>query len=291
VKPAAFEYIRPRSVTEALETLHVHGDDAKVLAGGQSLVPLMNFRLTRPRVLVDLNGLGELAYIRSIDGSLVIGAMTRQRAIETSPVLRERSPLLSEATPWIGHIPIRTRGTIGGSIVHADPAAEYPAVLVALDAELTLARRGGERRIGASDFFQTYLTTDIAPDELLTAIRIPDLPPRTSVAFLELARRHGDFAIVACAAALTIDAEGVITRARIALGGVGPTPLRARGAEAVLTGQRPAKALLAAAGQSAASETDPPDDLHASADYRREMSAVFTRRTLARALAAAGVDV
>lgn len=291
MKPAPFEYVCPASLAEALEHLHQHGDDAKALAGGQSLVPLMNFRLTRPGMIVDLNRLGELAYIRPLDGGLALGAMVRQRTIETSTVVRERSPLLYEATPLIGHIPIRTRGTIGGSLVHADPAAEYPVVMVALDARLQLQRRGGTREVAASDFFRTYLTTDIAPTELLTEIRVPGLPGRSGVAFLELTRRHGDFAIAAAAAAITLDGTGAIAQARVALGGVGPTPIRARRAEAVLAGQRPTRSLVEEAGRAAATETDPPDDIHASAEYRREMSAVFTRRALTRALSTLGVGL
>lgn len=289
MKPAPFEYVRPASLAEALQTLHQHGDEAKVLAGGQSLVPMMNFRLARPAVLVDLNGLADLAYLRPLDGGLAVGAMTRQRAVEKSALVRERLPLLAEAVPWIGHLPIRTRGTVGGSLVHADPAAELPVVMVALDAELTVARTGGTRTVRAADFFTGYLSTDVAPDEILTEIRVPGLAPGAAVAFLELARRHGDFAIVAAAAAVVPDGKGAIREARIALGGVGPTPVRARRAEAMLAGQRPNAELLAAAAASAREETDPPADIHASAEYRREMSAVFTRRALVAALGRLGL--
>jgi CO/xanthine dehydrogenase FAD-binding subunit len=289
MKPAVFEYVRPGSLEEALEVLRQRGDDAKVLAGGQSLVPLMNFRLARPAVIVDLNGLGALAYIRAEDGGLALGAMTRQRTIEKSAVVRERAPLLAEATPWIGHLPIRTRGTIGGSLVHADPAAEYPVVMMAMDAELTLVRQGGVRRVAAADFFETYLSTTIRPDEILTEIRLPALPPRAGVAFLEISRRHGDFAIVAAAAVVNLDAAGAIAEARIALGGVGPRPVRARAAERLLAGQRPTASLVAEAARAVMPETDPPEDIHASAEYRREMSAVFARRALTAALGALGV--
>lgn len=289
MKPAPFEYVRPGSLAEALQALHQHGDEAKVLAGGQSLVPMMNFRLARPAVLVDLNGLADLAYLRPLGGGLAVGAMTRQRAVEKSPLVRERLPLLAEAVPWIGHLPIRTRGTVGGSLAHADPAAELPAVMVALDAELTVARTGGTRKVRAADFFTGYLSTDIAPDEILTEIRVPGLAPGAAVAFLELARRHGDFAIVAAAAAVVPDGQGAIREARIALGGVGPTPVRARRAEAMLAGQRPSAELLAAAAASAREDTDPPADIHASAEYRREMSAVFTRRALVAALGRLGL--
>jgi len=291
MKPAPFEYVRPASLVDALEVLHQHGDDAKVLAGGQSLVPLMNFRLARPAVLVDLNGLPELAYIHANGDGLALGAMTRQREIERSTVVRERSPLLAEATPLIGHLPIRTRGTIGGSLVHADPAAEYPVVMVALDAEFTVARKGGSRRVAAADFFRTYLSTAIEPDEILTEVRVPGQPPHARAAFLEISRRHGDFALVAAAAAVEVDGGGRIVWARIALGGVGPTPVRARPAEAMLTGQHPTQALIGAAAATVMAQTDPPDDIHASAEYRREMSAVFTRRALTAALAKLDVRI
>jgi CO/xanthine dehydrogenase FAD-binding subunit len=189
----------------------------------------------------------------------------------------------------IGHLPIRTRGTIGGSLVHADPAAEYPVVMVAMDAELTLARRGGTRTVSAADFFETYLSTAIAPDEILTDIRLPDLPRAAGVAFLEISRRHGDFAIVAAAAAVALATGGAIAEARIALGGVGPRPVRARAAERLLAGQRPTAPLVAEAARAVMPETDPPEDIHASAEYRREMSAVFTRRALTAALGTLGV--
>jgi CO/xanthine dehydrogenase FAD-binding subunit len=289
MKPASFEYVRPASLEDALEVLRQRGDDAKVLAGGQSLVPMMNFRLARPAVLVDLNPLANLAYIRTENHGLAIGAMTRQRTIEKSALVRERAPLLAEATPWIGHLPIRTRGTIGGSLVHADPAAEYPVVMVALDAELTLARGTGTRRVPAADFFDTYLSTTIAPDEILTEILVPSLTPGAGVAFVEISRRHGDFAIVAAAAVVDLDSSGRVAEARIALGGVGPKPVRGRAAERMLTGQRPTAALLLEASRSVMAETDPPEDIHASAEYRREMSAVFTRRALTAALAKLGV--
>jgi CO/xanthine dehydrogenase FAD-binding subunit len=289
VKPAPFEYVRPDSRDEALEVLRQRGDDAKILAGGQSLVPMMNFRLARPAVLVDLNGLSNLMYVRVEDHGLAVGAMTRQRTIEKSALVRDLAPLLAEATPWIGHLPIRTRGTIGGSLVHADPAAEYPVVMVALGAELTLARTGGTRRVAAADFFDTYLSTTIAPDEILTEIRVPSVAPRAGVAFMEISRRHGDFAIVAAAAVVNLDGTGRIASARVALGGVGPRPVRGDAAERMLAGQRPTAALVAEASTSVMAATDPPEDIHASAEYRREMSAVFTRRALTAALAKLGV--
>lgn len=291
MKPAPFDYVCPRNLADALETLRQRGDDAKCLAGGQSLVPLLNLRLSKPETIVDLNRLTELAHIRPHDGGLAIGALTRQRAIEASALVADRAPLLFEVTPLIGHAPIRTRGTIGGSLAHADPAAEYPAVVLALDGQLRLATTGAERVVPAAEFFITYLTTACEPTEVLTEVTLPPLPPRTGTAFLELTQRHGDFAIVGVAAVVTLDNAGAVARARIVLCGVGSTPLRATLAEGVLQGQRPSRALLADAGRVAMDETDPADDLHGSAEYRREMTAVYTRRTLARALERLGVKL
>src|SRR5256714_4344711 len=237
MKPPRFDYVSPRSIDEALGVLARHGDEAKVLAGGQSLVPLLSFRLVRPAYLVDLNDVGGLAGIRVDDGHLAIGAMTRQRAVETSPLVRQRCPLLAEAMPQIGHVQIRNRGTIGGSLAHADPASELPAVIAALDGELVLQSVRGQRVLTPEQFFMTYLTTAAAPDELLVEVRVPVTPPRTGSAFLEVSRRHGDFALVGVAATVTLDEAGVCTAAAIALTGVGPVPLLARDAARALVGE------------------------------------------------------
>ena len=199
-----------------------------MLAGGQSLVPLLNFRLVRPAYLVDLNEIAGLDGIRLDDGHLAIGAMTRQRAVETSGLVRQRCPLLAEAMPQIGHVQIRNRGTIGGSLAHADPAAELPAVVAALDGELVLRSARGQRMLKPEQFFVAYLTTAAEPDELLVEVRLPAMPPRTGSAFLEVSRRHGDFALVGVAATVTLDADGVCTGGALALTGVGPTPVVAR---------------------------------------------------------------
>src|SRR5207245_2576582 len=211
VKPPKFEYHAPKSLDEALEALGRYDGDAKVLAGGQSLMPLLNFRLARPAALVDLNRIASLAYIREQDGQVRFGAMTRQRTIEFSPVVAQRLPLLKEATRWVGHLPIRTRGTIGGSIAHADPSAEYPAVLAARGGK-------GERVIRAADLFQTYLTTNLAPDEILTEVRLPAMPAGAGYALEEFARRHGDFAIVGIAAIVVREGQRC-KRARLATAG------------------------------------------------------------------------
>jgi CO/xanthine dehydrogenase FAD-binding subunit len=280
---AQFEYLAPASTGEALAMLTEHGEQAKLLAGGQSLVPLMNFRLVRPGYLVDLNGIGDLAGIREEDGHLAIGAMTRQRAVERSPLVQARCPLLAEAMPLIGHFQIRNRGTIGGSLAHADPAAELPAVVAALGGELLAKGPKGERRISSDRFFKGYLTTDLGPDELLVGVSVPVAPPRTGAAFLEVSRRHGDFALVGVAALLTLDAAGVCTRAALALTGVGPVPVVAEEAARVVIGGKPTPAAFEEAGRRVSAALSPDSDIHASAEYRKHVGGVLARRALARA--------
>lgn len=287
MKPAAFAYHDPTTTDEALALLAQFGDEAKPLAGGQSLVPLMNFRLARPAHVIDLNGVAALSYLQVEDGMLRIGAMTRQRAVERSPVVAAGWPLLQAATAYIGHVPIRNRGTVGGSLAHADPAAELPATMAALEAEFVVCSTRGERRLRSKEFFLGYLTTALAPDELLVEVRVPPCPPATSWAFVEVSRRHGDFALVGVAALLTLDATGVIGEARLAFTGAAPTPLRARRAEAWLRGQAPTEAAFREAARLAAQELEPESDLHASADYRREVGGVLARRALAQAAARA----
>jgi len=238
MKPPPFEYFTPASVEDALALLGEHREQAKVLAGGQSLVPLLNFRLARPRYLVDLNGIPHLDYIREEDGWLAIGAMTRQRAVERSALVRDRCPLLAEAMPQIGHVQIRNRGTIGGSLAHADPAAELPAIVAALGGRLVVRGPDGERVMAPERFFVGYLTTALEPFELLVGVRLPVRRSRTGHAFVEVSRRHGDFALVGVAAALTLDAAGACADAALALTGVGPTPVVAAAATRVLVGQR-----------------------------------------------------
>ena len=228
MKPPRFEYAAPEKLDEAVALLSQHGDRAKILAGGQSLVPLLNFRLARPEMLVDVNRVTELAYVRPVQSSVAIGALTRQHTLERAEVIRTKLPIVAEACRLIGHLPIRHRGTVGGSLAHADPASELPAVMVALEAEMTVTRRGGRRTIPAEQFFTGMLTTALAPDELLTEVRVPGLPPRTGGAFIEIARRAGDFALVGIAALVTLDDAGRVSRARLALCGAGPTPIRAR---------------------------------------------------------------
>src|SRR5688572_2688496 len=278
-----FDYLAPASVDEALKLLGELGEGAKLLAGGQSLVPLLNFRLVRPQHLVDLNGLTALAGIRQDDGRLVIGAMTRQRAVETSGLVRERCPLLAEAMPQIGHVQIRNQGTVGGSLAHADPAAELPAVVAALEGELVPRSAHGQRIVKSEPFFVAYLTTAAEPAELLVEVRLPVMPPRTGSAFLEVSRRHGDFALVGVAATVTLDEGGVCTGSAIALTGVGPTPVVAREAARALMGVRPTPEALEDVGRRVSAGLRPDGDLHASSEYRRHVAGVLTRRALARA--------
>jgi carbon-monoxide dehydrogenase medium subunit len=283
MKPPAFQYFAPSSLDEALALRAEHADDCAVLAGGQSLMPMLNLRMAFPGTLIDLAGVGELAGIREWDGGVAIGAMTRQRAAERSTLLSERAPLAARALPNIGHTTIRNRGTVGGSIAHADPAAELPAVALALDAELVAASSSGERTIAARDFFAGFLTTSLAPEELLVEVRLPGLAAGHGVAFIELARRHGDFALVGVAAALALDGGGKIADARLAFIGVGGTPMRAREAEAVLRGEAPGDGVFAEAAECAKTEIDPSDDTHASAAYRRRIAGVLTQRALVEA--------
>lgn len=289
MKPPPFDYLAPASLEEALGALAEHGLDAKPLAGGQSLVPMLNFRLARPGVLVDLNGIEELTGLSPAeDGGLRIGAMARQREAERSRLVRERAPLLSEALPWVGHPQIRNRGTVGGSAAHADPAAELPAVLLALDARLRLRSAGGDREVGGPDFFTGLFTTALEPDELLVAIEVPPPPPGAGWAFEEVARRHGDYALAGVAAAVELDGNGTCRAARVAYVNAGATPLLSEAAAEALLGERPSEELLAEAAEAAAVALEPPEDVHATAAYRRHLARVLTRRVLGLAFRRAG---
>ena len=283
MKPPPFDYHDPHSIVEALELLQRYGDEAKVLAGGQSLMPLLNFRLSAPTVLIDINRVSDLSYIWHEADQLRIGALTRQRQIEFSPLVHKHLPLLHQATTLIGHLPIRTRGTIGGSMVHADPAAEYPAVAVALEAEFVIHGPSGTRVLAAADFFVTYLTTAVRPDELLVEIRFPTTRSTHGSAFVEFARRHGDFALVGIAA--LIDAEGERCHsARLATAGVGPTSTRLREVESMLEHGGLTEKSISAAASRAAELVEPDSDLHASADFRQHLTHVLTQRAIRQAM-------
>ncbi len=287
MKPPKFAYHAPATVDEAIALLTRYGDDAKLLAGGQSLMPLLNFRLTRPAALIDLNRVEGLAGIREVDGQVRFGAMTRQRAIEFSAVVARRLPLLVEATKLVGHLPIRSGGTIGGSIAHADPAAEYPTVLAALDGEVVLRGPRGERVVKPADFFQTYLTTSLGRDEVLTEVRLPAMDGKAGWAFEEFSRRQGDFAIVGIAAVVAGDGARC-TMARLATAGAGPVPVRLRAAEQVLEAQGLGDAAIEAAAARAAETVEPDSDLHASAAYRKNLTRVLTERAVRRAVTRLG---
>ena len=311
MKPAVFRYFAPRSLDEALALLAEHGEEAKVLAGGQSLVPAMNFRLAQPAVLVDLNGVGELAYIGSpgveegggrgdreralgatSSGGLRIGAMTRQRAGERSASVARQAPLVSLAMPFIAHPQIRNRGTVGGSLAHADPAAELPAVALALEARFLLRRSGGERWVAARDFYTGLFATALAAGEILAEIEIPAAPPRTGWSFQEISRRHGDFALAGVAAGVTLTEDGRVARARIALLGVGEGPIACDRAGALLAGAavtdgKVESAALETAADAAARDLDPPADIHASSEFRRHLVRVLVARALEAASRAA----
>jgi aerobic carbon-monoxide dehydrogenase medium subunit len=287
VKPAAFEYFRPGSLREALELAGRHGDDQKLLAGGQSLVPLMNMRLAQVDNVVDLNGVRELDYLREDATFLRCGAMTRQRTLERSAEVRERLPLLWHALGHVGHFQIRNRGTVGGSIAHADPAAELPAVLLALDGELQVERAGSARVVPAGEFFLSYFTTALAADEILTEVRFRKLPAGSGWSFQEVARRHGDFALVALAARLTFRA-GRVDEARIVVAGAADRPVRAREAEDALLGREADGEAVAAAAALVEDGIEPSGDVHASAGYRRQAAGVLARRALRECAERAG---
>lgn len=283
MKPAPFEYVRPASVEEAIEALREGGPGAKVLAGGQSLIPALNFRLAQPSLLVDLASLEPLRGIRPADeGGLSIGAMTRQRTVERSDVVRERAPLVSETMAWVAHPQIRNRGTIGGSLAHADPAAELPAVMLALDATFHLRGPAGSRRIPAREFYVGLFETALSADELLVEIEIPAMRPGSGFAIEEVSRRHGDFALAGVAVALTPAGDGSTADAAIALFSVGDHPTLSRAGSDVLRGRPLDAAAIAEAAEATADALDPPGDIHATPAYRRHLVRVLTRRALER---------
>ena len=286
MKPPAFEYIAAETVEEATDRLAEYGADARPIAGGQSLVPMMNFRLVGPAVLVDIRRIAPPDEIGEADGHIRIGALTRHRALETSPLIRDRFPVISAAMKHVAHLAIRNRGTIGGSLCHADPAAELPALAVLLDARIAMARRGGKRTVEAGDFFEGALWTAVGDDEIVTHIDVPPLPQGTGWGFHEFARRHGDFALAGAAATVTGSA-GRAAEVRIALFGVGETPVRAAAAEALLTGTGFEPDAVAAAVAAVRDKMEPGEDLHASADYRRHLAGVLAERALGDAWARA----
>lgn len=284
-KPSPFEYLAPESLEEAVSILAEHADDAKVIAGGQSLIPLLALRLSSPSLLVDLNRISELEYLQDQGGRLEIGAMARHRSVESLSGLAARCPMVAEAVAMIGHVAIRNRGTVGGSLAHADPTAEWGALLLALGGEVEVTGPRGGRTIPAHELFVTHFTTTLEADEILTKVLLP-IPkgPRAGSAFLELARRHGDFAVAGAAAVLELTEDGTIAHVRVALIGAGETPVRIRGVEELLQGEGPSDERLRQAAEAVAAEISPPSDVHGSSEDRRHFAQVLTRRALTRAL-------
>jgi carbon-monoxide dehydrogenase medium subunit len=284
MKPAPFAYHRPSTLEEAFDLLDRYGPEGRLLAGGQSLVPALNMRLATPAAVIDINRLHGLDGIRLAPEGLVIGALVRQEALERSPLVAEHAPLIAQAVPHIAHLAIRTRGTVGGSLALADPAAELPACVVALDATIRAARRGRVREIRAADFFQGIYTTALEPDEILTEVVIPPRAAGWRSRFEELARRHGDYALVGLAAHGRLVADGPASRwaeTRLVFTGVGLAPVRAARAEAALAVRLADASARAAAAAAVAGDVDPPSDVHASAALRRHLAGVLLRRVLA----------
>lgn len=289
MKPAPFRYVAPTTINDAVSQIAEFGYDAKILAGGQSLIPTMNFRLSQPQVLIDLNGVSELAFLAPTPaGGLLLGAMTRQRTVERSTLVASHAPLLHATMPHIAHVQIRNRGTIGGSLAHADPAAELPAVMVALGARFKLRSVRGERWVPADQFYLDLFTTALEPDELIFAIEVPAAPPRTGWSIQELARRRGDYALVGLAATVQLDEAGRCCNARLIYLSVGAGPTPAPAAAATLLGKIPDAALMLEAARVAAhQDIEPMADIHATAAYRRHLVAVLSRRALHEAFARA----
>jgi len=286
MKPAPFTYHRPGTLDEALALLAEHGDDAKVLAGGQSLVPLMALRMGRPAHVVDIGAIDGLDQIEvGGDGSVTIGAMVRHEQAKRSPEVAEHAPLITATMPYVAHRAIRSQGTVVGSIAHADPAAEMPAVVIATGATMIARSAGGEREIAADEFFQGYLDTALRADEILVAVRFPAWPDNTAGTTVEVARRHGDYALVGLTTAVTVD-DGTITDAALAFFGAASTAVRVSAAEASLVGAAPSAEAFAAAAEIVSAELDPPADIHATTAYRKHLAGVLTRRALTELTAA-----
>ena len=281
MKPAPFKYYVPNSLEEALTYTDQFGYDGKILAGGQSLIPTMNFRLSQPEILIDINPVSELAYIRpQADGSVLVGAMTRAATLERDPIIAEYAPLISETMPHIAHPQIRSRSTFGGTIAHADPAAELPAVSIALNARFRLQSKSSDRWVPADEFFLGMFMTSLEPEEVLTAIEIPPMPPHSGYAFLEVSRQEGDYALVGVAATVVTDGMGKCEDARLVFMSVEDRPVPSVQAVEVLKGQIPTPELFVAAAEAAQAEIDPTTDIHASADFRRHLVGVLGRRVL-----------
>ena len=286
MKPAPFKYFDPASPDEALALLHEWGEEGKVLAGGQTLGPMLNFRVVSPAALIDINHLEDLAYHRQTESGTLIGALTRQRVLEDDEALAVHQPLVAAAIPYIAHRAIRNRGTVGGSLAHADPAAEWGALILTLGAELTVRRyQTPDRVVAAADFFHGLLETALEPDELLVQIRFPPWPKGAGWSIVEFSRRHGDFALAGIASMISLSADGTCSDVRITAFGVEPRPVRLAHVEDSLRGNRPDNALIQEAARRAAAEMSPMSDNHASAGYRRHLVEVLAERSLEKAIA------
>jgi carbon-monoxide dehydrogenase medium subunit len=287
VKPPPFAYVAPDTVEGVVAALAQAGEDAKVLAGGQSLLPLLALRLGRPSVLVDVGRVAGLDGVGVAGDDLVIGAMVTHARLGRDPEIARRAPLLAEVAPFVAHAAVRNRGTLGGSLAHNDPAAEWPAVALLLGASVTAEGPDGRRELGAGELFESYLTTTLAPDEVLTEVRVPAVPPRTGDAFGEVSRRHGDFALVGAGARVTLDDRGAVVAARLAFIGVGSTAVLDEQPGVDLHGADPSPAAFEQVARAAAARLEPHDDLHATGAYRRRLAATLGRRALVIAAARA----
>ncbi len=286
--PAEFDYHAPASLDEAITLLNQHRDSAKILSGGQSLLPVLKMRLGTVAQLIDLGRIPGLEYVKEEDGYVKIGGATRESTLERSDLIRAKYPILIDTTEVIADPLVRNRATIGGNLAHADPANDHPATMLVLDAEIVATGPNGERTISASDFFKDVFETALASNEILTEIRIPVLPTKSGGAYIKLERKVGDYATAATAAQVTLDGSGNISRAAIALTNAGPTPVRARDAESFLAGKKPDDAACNEAGRLAAQDASPSPDWRGSVEYKREMARVLTARALEKAVARAG---
>jgi carbon-monoxide dehydrogenase medium subunit len=286
--PPAFEYLCPKTIPEAITLLQQHGDEAKLLSGGQSLIPMMKLRLARPGFLIDINSISGLSYIKEEGGFLKIGGLTREAELEASPLVRSKYPLLMDTTAVIADPQVRNLATVGGNLAHGDPANDHPATMIAFGAQIVATGPKGERVIPVEDFFVTLFTTALKHDEILTEIRIPVSPPKSGGAYFKVERKVGDFATAAAAVQLTLDGGGVVQNAGIGLTNVGPTPIKARKAEDFLKGKKPDAATLAQAAQLASDEAQPSSDLRGPAEYKKGLVKELTKRALSRALERAG---
>ena len=293
MKPPPFKYIRTESVEHALEQMEEHGDAAKLLAGGQSLIPAMNYRVLQPSVLIDLNPINDLQYIKEMkDGSLAVGAMTRQRDVELSRDVEQKAPLLHAAMPHIAHPQIRTRGTIGGSLAHADPAAELPVIVIATGARMKATGKNGNRWIEANDFYEGMFSTALQPDELLVEIAFPASKPKTGWSFQETSRRRGDYAMMGVAVEVEMNGGGACKTARLVYLNAGDGPIQTMNAASMLSGEQPTPEVIAAvANEAADNEIDPFGNVHATIEFQRHLARVLTQRALAQAFTRAGTEI